>query len=315
MDPRRDLRRKIRLDLELLGGRHDEPEFYDGPAGDPGLAGGPTSISWELNGDYPSVLAGGLAAIVMEVLHPSVMAGVFTRSSYETQPTRRAIATLGYVLRTTFGNTEAATELIGRVKRIHSNINGTRPDGVPYRALDPELLAWVHTCIPWAIMESFSRHRRPLSTAERDRYLGEQAPIGLMGGAEWVPTTMAELDEYVERMRPLLSMNEQLRQFIAFLVGERTPGPPVSAARRRHARLNLNGSMTLMPTWARQLTGTHVGGPVQRALLDRSTRAQTALVRWAYPEPPCVAMAQARATGSPQPAEAATAGSAVGTAS
>ena len=53
----------------------------------------------------------------MEVLHPSVMAGVFTQSSYRTQPLRRARNTLGYVLRTTFGSTAAATDVIERVKQ------------------------------------------------------------------------------------------------------------------------------------------------------------------------------------------------------
>ena len=79
------------------------------------------------------------------------------------------------MLRTTFGNTEAATAVIERVKNVHAHINGTRPDGVAYRALDPELIAWVHTCIPWAIMQAFDRYRRPLSDEEKDRYLTEQA--------------------------------------------------------------------------------------------------------------------------------------------
>ena len=80
-----------------------------GRPGDAGLAGGPGSISWEINGDLASLSAGGAAAIIMEVLHPSVMAGVFQQSSYETDPLRRARNTLGYVLGTTFGSTEAAT--------------------------------------------------------------------------------------------------------------------------------------------------------------------------------------------------------------
>jgi len=84
---------------------------------------------------------------VLEILHPSVIAGVQDLSNYRDDPFQRARATLGYVLTTTFGNTEAATGIIERVKRVHSFVNGTRPDGVPYRALDPELLAWVHTCI------------------------------------------------------------------------------------------------------------------------------------------------------------------------
>ena len=72
---------------------------------------------------------------------------------------------------------------------MHSFVNGTRPDGMAYRALDPELIAWVHTCIPWMIMRAFEHTNRPLSHEERDRYLAEQAVIGRMGGGEGVPTT------------------------------------------------------------------------------------------------------------------------------
>ena len=141
--------------IEVMGGRHDEPEIYAGAAGDPGLAGGPGSLSWEINGDLASVTAGGAGAIMMEVLHPSVMHGVFTQSSYRTDPYTRSRNTLGYVLRTTFGNTEAATGVVEQVKRVHGYIKGTRADGLEYRALDPELIGWVHTCIPWAIMMAF----------------------------------------------------------------------------------------------------------------------------------------------------------------
>src|SRR5688500_18084107 len=180
---RMDLRRKIRDQLEAVGGRHDEEAVYGGPPGDPGIAGGPGSMSWEINGDLASVSLAGSAAIIMEVLHPSVMAGVHEQSNVREQPLRRAQNTLGYVLRTTFGNTDAARDVISRVKRVHSRVNGTRPDGVECRAFDPELIAWVHTCIPWAVMEAYSRYRRPLSVAEKDQYLREQAPIGLLGGA------------------------------------------------------------------------------------------------------------------------------------
>ena len=63
----------------------------------------------------------------MEVLHPSVMAGVFEQSSYRTQPLRRAQNTLGYVLRTTFGSTPAATAVVDRVKQVHRASTGPAP--------------------------------------------------------------------------------------------------------------------------------------------------------------------------------------------
>ncbi|CAN5716795.1 hypothetical protein BH10ACT1_BH10ACT1_05780 [soil metagenome] len=293
------LREKIRDDIEAGGGRHDEPATYGGPPGDQGLVGGPGSMSWEINGDLASVVAAGTAAIVMEVLHPSVMAGVFQQSTYETEPLKRAQNTLGYVLRTTFGNTEAATDLIAQVHRIHGYVHGVRPDGVEYRAQDPELLAWVHTCIPWAIMEAFHRYRRPLTVAERDRYLGEQAVVGRMAGADWVPETMAELDDYVERMRPLMGVNEQTRRFIDFLVGDSDGEFRVGPRKQLENRLNLAASMSLMPTWAQHLTGTYQPSPVRKLWLGPTARLQHKVIRWAYPDIPGHLLAIERATASP----------------
>jgi hypothetical protein len=55
--------------------------------------------------------------------------------------------------------------------------------------------------------------------------------------------------------------------------------------------------MSLMPAWARHLTGTYLPAPVQRLYLEPRARLEIGLVRWAYPELPCRAMATARATG------------------
>ena len=120
------LRRRMVDDFEKGAGRHDDPAVYGGPPGDPGLIG-PGSMSWEINADLASVSQAGLPAIVLEILHPSVIAGVQDLSNYRQDPFARARATLGYVLATTFGNTEAATAVIDRVKHVHSFVNGTRP--------------------------------------------------------------------------------------------------------------------------------------------------------------------------------------------
>lgn len=287
------LRRSIATQIEATGGRHDEANIYAGAPGDPGLAGGSGSVSWEINGDLASLAVGGTAAIIMEILHPSVMAGVFTQSSYRTEPLRRARNTLGYVLRTTFGTTAAATRVIEQVKSIHARIGGTRPDGRAYRALDPELIAWVHTCIPWAVMSAFERYNRPLSAAEKNRYLAEQAVIGRMGGADWVPETVAELDDYVERMRPQMAVTEQTASFIDFLAG-RSGDLPVTRGERLDRWLGIRSSMLLMPRWARRLTATELSPRLQRLVLHPNNRLKARIVRWAYPELPCKQMASAR---------------------
>jgi len=298
--PARRLRQQIHDDIEAAGGRHDEPEIYGGPAGDPGLCGGPGSMSWEIHADLASLALGGTAAILMEVLHPSVMHGVYTQSAYREDPTRRARNTLGYVLRTTFGSTPGASAVIERVKAMHARVEGTRADGVAYRALDPDLIAWVHTCIPWAVMRAYEETRRPLSPTEKDRYLTEQAVIGRMGGADWVPETVSELDAYVERMRPLLAVNDQTTDFIGFIEG-RVDQAPVGARERFDRRAALCASMRFMPEWARRMTGTWKAPWLERAWLAPSDRLKARLIRWAYPAPPCVAMAHARAGASAEP--------------
>ena len=282
--------------LEAAGGRHDESSIYGGEPGDPGLGGGLGSISWEINGDLGSLVVGGTGAILMEVLHPSVMAGVFTQSSYRTDPLRRARNTLGYVLRTTFGSTPGATRVIEAVKNIHARIEGARADGVAYRALDPELIAWVHTCIPWAVMSAYDRYVRPLSVEEKDRYLREQAVIGRMGGAVWVPESVDELAAYVERMRPLMAFTEQTRSFLDFLTGT-TDDFDVPRREQLDRWVGIRASMSLLPEWAQRLTGTHVPHALQRLWLQPTDRLKGALVRWAMPELPCKQLAIARASG------------------
>jgi uncharacterized protein (DUF2236 family) len=296
------LRRAIVEDIVRQTGRHDEPRVFGGPPGDPGLIG-PGSMSWEINGDIASVLLGGVGAIVMEILHPSVMAGVQDLSSYEEQPERRGRTTFGYVVTTTFGSTHAATRLINAVKRMHGKVEGTRPDGVPYRALDPELIGWVHTCIPWAVMTAYDRYNRPLTEDQRDQYLREQAVIGRMGGADDIPETAAELRDYVEAMRPKLAVNAQTLQFFEFLMtmpfGAPVPGP---LSRPMH-RFQLEAGMSLMPSWARRMTGFDSPAIARRVAHEPSLYAHARAVRWAFGTPPFRRLAEERAAGVAQEAD------------
>jgi uncharacterized protein (DUF2236 family) len=290
------LRRRIITGFEKAAGRHDDPAIYGGPPGDPGLIG-PDSISWEINGDLASVSQAGLPAIVLEILHPSVVAGVQDLSNYRQDPFQRARATLGYVLTTTFGNTEAATRVIERVKHVHSFVTGTRPDGVPYRALDPELIAWVHTCIPWMILRAFEHTNRSLSVEEQDRYLTEQAVIGRMGGADWVPTTAAELDQYIETMRPRLSVNAQTREFIDFLMTSPLFGDLPAPVDRPLHRFAIYAGMSRAPHWARELIGYDRPSALTRRLMEPALQWDARQTRWAFGTPRYVQLARQRAAG------------------
>lgn len=293
MDP---IRARIVRDVERTTGTHDDPDVYGGPPGDPGLIG-PDSVSWEIHSDPAAVAQAGIPAIVLEILHPSVMAGVSDHSNYRDDPFSRARTTLGYVLTTTFGNTDAARTTIDRVAHIHGFVTGTRPDGVPYRALDPELIAWVHTAIPWMIMRAFEATNRVLSADERDRYLAEQSIIGTLAGAEHVPTGVAELEEFVAQMRPKLAVNAQTREFVDFLLSAPfVPDLPPVLDREMH-RFALYAGMSRAPRWAAELIGFDRPSPAVRAMIGPFLQLDARTMRWAFGTPAYARLARQRAAG------------------
>ena len=298
------VKRYVRDDFANQAGRHDSPEVFATPEGDPGLIG-PGTVSWEIHSDISSVAVAGTAAIAMELLHPSVMAGVGQQSNYREQPYRRAQTTFGWVITTTFGNTQAATEMIERVKRMHSRVNGVRADGVPYRALDPELIAWVHTCIPWAVMTAYEKFNRPLTIEQKDSYLREQSIVALMSGADEVPTTVAQLEDYFASMRPSLEFGPLTREFFDFLIGGPLgalvpPGPLAGPVKR----FQVEAGVSLMPRWAQELTG-----------LDRPEMVQRlhAPALDARPTPGCCAGRPARRRGASSPTHGSAPGRPTGT--
>src|SRR3954454_18317688 len=273
------VKRLIVDDLVGQVGRHDERAVFAEPAGDPGLIG-PGSVSWELHSDVSAVAIAGTAAIAMELLHPSVMAGVGQQSNYREDPFRRARTTFCWVITNTFGNTRAAERMIERVKRMHSRVNGVRRDGVPYRALEPELIAWVHSSIPWAIMNTYERFNRPLSAEEKDRYLAEQSVIALKSGADEVPTTMADLEAFIEEMRPKLAYTDMLREFFDFLVegpiGALTPPGPLAGPSKR---FQVASGMSLVPRWAQEMTGFERPQSVEQLLYASSMHSSAGALR------------------------------------
>ena len=288
------LKRHIADDLIGQVGRHDQREIFAEPAGDPGLMG-PGSVSWELHSDPSAVAIAGTASVVMELLHPSVMAGVGQQSNYREQPYRRARTTFGWVITTTFGSTKAAESLIERVKRMHSRVNGLRDDGVPYRALDPELIAWVHSCIPWGVMTAYERFNQPLTTAQKNRYLKEQSVVALQSGADEVPTTVADLEAYFEEMRPKLEVGPMTREFFDFLIdgplGALTPPGPFA---RPSKRFQVASGMSLTPRWAQEMTGFDRSEIAQRLLHAPSMQTYSRLLRWSFGTPPWRALADER---------------------
>ena len=149
-------------------------------------------------------------------------------------------------------------------------------------------------------MTAYERYNRPLSDEEKDRYLSEQALIGRMGGAGEIPETAAELREYVEEMRPKLAVTQQTLQFFEFLM-TMPFGVPLPAPLSRPAhRFQAEAGMSLMPGWARRMTGFDSLAVERRLVYNPSLAAYARAIRWAFGTPAYKRLALERAeAGAP----------------
>src|SRR5207248_7058141 len=145
----------------------------------------PDSVTWRLHAD-PSMLIGGMRALLVQALHPLAMAGVEQHSDYRADPWGRLQRTVEYVLTTTYGTLEEA-EAAGRiVQAVHKRVNGTDPvTGKTYSAEDPDLLVWVHAVEVHSFLSAYRRYGSSRMTeADADRYIAEQVGGAALVGLE-----------------------------------------------------------------------------------------------------------------------------------
>ncbi|HET7307442.1 MAG TPA: oxygenase MpaB family protein [Gammaproteobacteria bacterium] len=245
------IRKRLRQSvIDVL--RRDAPApDYDHPVGDPGLFG-PDTITWKIHADFPSMMAGGLGALMLQSLHPLALAGVWDHSNFRSDTLARLRGTIAFVARTSYAPRQAAEQAIERVRSVHRHVHGTAPDGRPYSADDPQLLTWVHCAEAWSFLRGYQTYcygRVPRSA--QDRYLHETARVAEALGALDVPKSVTELKAYFESMRPELVCDARTREVLVVLNSIRLPIPLPDLTRS----LFMGAGAVLLPHWALDLIG------------------------------------------------------------
>ena len=103
----------------------------------------PTDSIWRVHEDA-AMFPGGVAALLLQSLHPLAMAGVAGHSGYKGDPWGRLHRTSNYIAVVTYGTIPDAEALIAQVRGVHERVRGKDERGRPYRASDPHLLTWIH---------------------------------------------------------------------------------------------------------------------------------------------------------------------------
>lgn len=244
--------------------------------GDPGLFG-PGSASWRVHGDLGVMLVGGVAALLMQMLHPRALAGVWDHSDWRRDAAGRLKRTAAFVGVATFGGTAQVEAAVARVRRIHERVRGTLPDGARYAADEPALLTWVHACEVGMFLAAHRRYRDPwMPPAGRDRYVAEQARLARMLGADGVPEGEEALGRYFRDVRPELRADGRTREVSRLLLAQ----PAASLLTAPMGAVALRAGVELLPRWAARMHGLALSGP-ERVGARVGALGMGAVLRWA----------------------------------
>jgi uncharacterized protein (DUF2236 family) len=247
------------------------------PAGDPGLFG-PGSMAWRVHADFAIMITGGVCALLLQMLHPLALAGVWNHSNFRQDILGRLRRTSAFVGGTTFAGRHDAEMLIERVRRIHLQVRGTDLDGRPYSASAPELLTWVHVAEHSSFLRAYQRYApAPLDAAEQDRYYRETSRVAEMLGARDVPQSTAAIEQYLQDQHAQLCYSERAAEVRRILFA--TPAP--HAAIQPFTRVFLQAGEELLPDWAQAMMGVPPRPALSRAALRTSVRAMAPAFRWA----------------------------------
>ena len=256
------------------------------PAGAPGWFG-PDSAAWQVHGSVSTFL-GGIRALLLQSLHPLALAGVDGHSDYRDDPFGRLHRTGAFIAATTFGPVAMAEKTVRAIGRVHQQVSGIAPDGRPYSATDPTLLAWVHVALTDSMLEAYLRFgtNGPL---DADDYVADMAVVGAAMGVLDPPRSQAELDEAFATFLPDLTGSAQVNDVRRVVLA-----PPLSAPARLGFGVLARAAEDSLQPWARTMLDSPRRSPRAEAANARAASALLTTLQVALVESPARATARDR---------------------
>jgi uncharacterized protein (DUF2236 family) len=215
------------------------------------------SVIWRVHGDVTTMMVGGVSALLLQMLHPSALAGVWDHSTFRDDMLGRLRRTARFIAVTTYGERVDAEAAIARVRNVHAHVSGTLADGTRYSATDPKLLAWVHVTEAISFLDAWIRYAEPnMASRDQDRYFSEFAVIARALDANPVPESRVEANALVASIRPELSVDARTREVARMVLKQ--PAPMAAVAPIQD--IVMRAAVDLLPDWARRMHGLPAPG-------------------------------------------------------
>lgn len=163
-----------------------------------------TSKIWTVNREMALLLAGG-RALLMQLAHPKVAAGVAAHSRFQEDPLGRLYRTMSRMWSIVFDEESQAREALRQVEMVHKRVRGHVPvdeashGGAAYGASDQDLLLWVHATLIDSAMVAYDLFVAPLKAVERAEYYDDSKRLATLFGIHEanIPSSVEAFDSYM----------------------------------------------------------------------------------------------------------------------
>ncbi|MGH3861326.1 oxygenase MpaB family protein [Actinokineospora sp.] len=261
---------------------------------------GPDSVAWRVSGDRLAILVGG-AALLLQVAHPVVGAGVKEHSNFRADPWKRLDDTLQSLFSLIFAGDRALDEA-ARLRELHKTIKGVDQHGERYHALNPEAYWWVHATLFETTLGYKDLLGERITVPDQERMYAEWRQLGRILGLRnhHMPDTLAGFHDYfADVVETRLEDNDSVRDVLDSVQLRGVPKPPVwfvpgfawNLAKPVNRELLRLTTVGLLPPRMRELAGLNwTAGDEKRlrrigktiAMVGKRTPARLRLYKIAY---------------------------------
>jgi uncharacterized protein (DUF2236 family) len=235
----------------------------------------------------PVLLFGGGRALLLEIAHPLVAAGVAEHSSYRSDPYGRLQRTLEAMTAIVFRDRATALAAARGVERAHRRVTGRLtevagrfPAGTPYSGRDPELMLWVWATLVDTAVLVYRRFVGELGGDALRAYYADHRSVARVLGVpgELVPPSWEDFRAWFDAV---LESDSLAVTPTGLEIAKTVLEPPAAASEVRKLRLITTG---LLPPRLREAFGL-AWDEVSAARLEALTASVRGLRRQAAAAP------------------------------